>query len=209
MDFKGCKNVVLDLGGVIINLNQDKTYKAFQTLFPIEFKELHSKLKTSNWLERFEVGEFSSIEFLSWFKQFDDEVTNQQLTNAWNSMLLNIPNERIELIKSLSRTHTIYLLSNTNDIHYQFIHKYVTKNFDGLDFNSLFKKVYLSHEIKLRKPNKAIFEHVLNDSNLKAKETFFIDDSEEHVLSAKQLGIKTHHLNIKQNQTLIHLFDEH
>ena len=74
---------------------------------------------------------------------------------------------------------------------------------------SFFKKVYLSHQLNLRKPNKPIFECVLNDSNLIAEETLFIDDSEEHIATAKQLGIKAYHLNLKENQTLTQLFNEH
>lgn len=209
MNINTTKNIILDLGGVIINLNQDLTYKAFQSIFPLVFDEVSAQLKITNWLERYELGEFSSEDFLNWFKQVDTEVSSDQLINAWTSMLLDIPRERIALIQNLSKTHNIYLLSNTNQIHYQFIEKYVSENFKGLNFNSLFKKVYLSHEIKLRKPNKAIFEYVLNDSNLIANDTIFIDDSEEHAATAKLLGIEAYHLNLKENQTLTRLFNEH
>lgn len=209
MELSKTKNIILDLGGVIINLNQDLTYKAFNSLFPLVFDEILKQLETTNWLERYELGEFSSEEFLNWFKQFGTNVSSGQLSNAWNSMLLEIPNERITLIKNLSKTHNLFLLSNTNDIHYRFIEDYVKANFNGLDFNSLFKKVYLSHEIKLRKPNKGIFEFVLNDSGLNATKTIFIDDSEEHIASAKQLGIDAYYLNLKGSQTLTQLFNEH
>ena len=209
MKINKAKNIIFDLGGVIINLNQDLTYKAFHNIFPLAFDEILEQLETTNWLERYEVGEFNSNEFLNWFKQFDSKVTDIQLINAWNSMLLDIPKVRLDLIVHLSKSHNVYLLSNTNQIHYQFIEDYVKANFEGLDFNSLFKKVYLSHEIKLRKPNKGIFEFVLNDNNLTASDTVFIDDSAEHVESAKQLGIDTHHLNLKENQTLTQLFNEH
>ena len=203
------KNIIFDLGGVIINLNQDFTYKAFHNLFPLAFDEISNQLKTTNWLERYESGEISSNEFLSWFKQFDSKITEIQLVNAWNNMLLDIPKVRIDLISYLSKTYNVYLLSNTNQIHYQFIEKYVKTNFNELDFNSLFKKVYLSHEIKLRKPNKSIFEFVLKDADLIAEETLFIDDSKDHIATAKSLGIKTHHLNLKKDETLTQLFNEH
>ncbi len=209
MKINTAKNIIFDLGGVIINLNQDLTYKAFHNIFPLAFDEVLKQLEVTNWLERYELGEFSSKEFLNWFKQFDNKITDIQLTNAWNSMLLDIPKERIELIVRFTKTHDVYLLSNTNEIHYQFIKDYVKINFEGLDFNSLFNKVYLSHEIKLRKPNKGIFEFVLNDSSLKSEETYFIDDSEEHISAATSLGIITHYLNLKDNQTLTQLFNEY
>jgi putative hydrolase of the HAD superfamily len=124
-------------------------------------------------------------------------------------MLLDIPEERIELIQNLAKNYNVYLLSNTNEIHYQFIDEYVSQKFNGLSFKSLFKHAYLSHKIHLRKPNQAIFNYVLQQSKLSPQETLFIDDTLEHINSAKQLGIQTHHLNLQENQTLNQFFNEH
>lgn len=209
MDLKGVKNIILDLGGVIINLNQDLTYHSYQKLLPNHFNEIEKELDKQDILNRFETAEVSEADFLSFFKDFNSNISVDDLIDAWNRMLLDIPKERIELIKELSASYNVYLLSNTNPIHLRAINNYVLQHFEIKNLDVLFKKVYYSHEIKFRKPNKAIFEYVLNDSKLKPEDTLFIDDSEEHVLTANQLGIKTHHLNLKENQTLTQLFNEY
>lgn len=121
-------------------------------------------------------------------------------------MLLDISKERIELIKNLAKKYNVYLLSNTNNLHLSFINNYVSSTFNFKSLDELFIKTYYSHQIGLRKPNKAIFEFVLKDAQLIAEQTLFIDDSIEHVESAKALGIKTHYLNLKKNEHILTLF---
>lgn len=203
------KNIILDLGGVIINLNQQLTYDAFKELFPSTYEIILVELKNNNYLEKFETAEISKKEFFSFFQKFDAEISELKIERAWNSMLLDIPENRIQLIVSLSKKYNVYLLSNTNEIHYQFINEYVIQKFNVSSFKSVFKRVYLSHELKLRKPNPTIFKTVLSDEKLLPKETLFIDDTLEHINAAKQLGIKTLHLNLQENQSLIQLFNEH
>lgn len=206
---KNIKNIVFDLGGVIINLNQDLTFNAFNKLFPNNFQEILEDIKSTQLLDKFETSEISRSEFYSFFKNYNKELNENEIDNAWNSMLLDIPDERIQLIKKLSEQYSIYLLSNTNEIHYQFIERYINTTFSLSSFNQLFNKVYLSHEINLRKSNPQIFEYVLNDASIIAQETLFIDDSIEHINSAKSLGIKTQHLNLQLNQSITQLFNEH
>lgn len=206
---KGIKNIILDLGGVIINLNQSKTQESFQQLFPDNFNQISTQLIASNFFEDFEIGKISNNEFIHQFQQIDKNVSSKQIIQAWNCMLLDIPKERIELIKKLGKQYNVFLLSNTNDIHYKFINEYAKKKFDITDFSVLFDKVYLSHYIKLRKPNKEIFQYVLKDAKINPSETLFIDDSLEHINSSKSLGIQAHHLNLEQNQSLIKYFNEY
>lgn len=206
---KGIKNIILDLGGVIINLNQSKTQESFQQLFPKKFNQISTPLIASNFFEDFEIGKISNNEFIHQFQQIDNNVSAKQIINAWNSMLLDIPKERIELIKKLGKQYNVFLLSNTNDIHYQFINEYVKAAFNISDFSKLFDKIYLSYHIKLRKPNKEIFQYVLDDAKINPIETLFIDDSLEHINSSKSLGIQAHHLNLEQNQSLTKYFNEY
>lgn len=203
------KNIILDLGGVIINLNQQLTYDAFKRLFPHKYEEILIELDYNNYLEKFETAEISKKEFISFFQKFDASILENEIEKGWNSMLLDIPKNRIQLMESLAKKYNVYLLSNTNEIHYQFIDEYVAEKYNGFRFRSLFKHTYLSHEIKLRKPNTAIFKYVLSDAKLLPEETLFIDDTLEHINAAKQLGIKTHHLNLQENQTLNQLFNEY
>jgi len=203
---KGIKNIVFDLGGVIINLNQELTFQHFKAIFNEDFPKIWEEIQEKNILERFETGELSNEDFISFFQQQKPELTTVKLMEAWNSMLLDIPAERISLIEELRKEYNIYLLSNTNEIHYSFIENYYQTEFKAESFMSLFKKVYLSHEMGLRKPDVAIFEKVLSDSNLIASETLFIDDSLEHIKSAKKVGIITKHINLEKDESLIKLF---
>ncbi len=108
-------------------------------------------------------------------------------------MLLDLPENRLAIIKSLKKEYSIYLLSNTNAIHIDAFKKKIVK-VQWKKFCNLFDKMYLSHEVGLRKPNAAIFEYILEEQNLKAQKVFFIDGSPQHIDGANKLGIKTHHL---------------
>ena len=206
---KGIENIILDLGGIIINLNQELTQKAFKQLFNSSFDEVLAQAKLENVFEKYETGEYSTSQFLGFFKNYKQELTNHELQTAWNKMLLDIPSQRIELIKRLAKQYNVYLLSNTNEIHYNFIEEYYQHEFTSGTFQSLFIKAYLSYQIGLRKPNLEIFEFVLNDDKLNPEKTLFIDDSIEHINAALKLGIKAQHLNLDKHETLTNIFNEH
>lgn len=206
---QGVKNIVFDLGGVIINLNQDLTHRAFQQLFPDNFESMYQEMLSINLFEEYEVGNISSLEFIAQFQKFNSSITIQEIEKAWNSMLLDIPKERMQLIAQLRTNYRVFLLSNTNEIHFNYIHQYAQGTLGIADFKQQFEYAYLSHEVKMRKPSVHIFQYVLGHSKLIPEETLFIDDTLEHILTAKQLGIKTLHLNLKQNQTLTQLLNEH
>lgn len=201
---KGIKNIIFDLGDVIININASLTIHAFQQLlqevYPAMEKELHSK----KIVEKFEKGIYSTADFISFLKKHLPTLTSATIINAFNAMLLDIPEERITLIKKLSKSYRVFLLSNTNEIHLDFINQYVSKKFGLKYIATIFEKTYYSHEMGLRKPNPAIFKLILADKNLNAEETLFIDDSEEHIITAKQLNLKTYHL-IKP-ETILDIF---
>lgn len=209
MILKGIENIILDLGGVIINLNQELTTKAFQQLFPIDYAEILEKSQAQQLFEKYETNQVSTAAFLQFFKTFNPFINENKIIEAWNKMLLDIPLERIYLIEKLSKKYNIYLLSNTNELHYQTIEKQYQKVSKNGAFESLFKKAYLSYQIGLRKPNQEIFEYLLMDANLKPSTTLFIDDSFEHINASSTLGIRTYHLDPNNNETLTTLFNEY
>jgi HAD superfamily hydrolase (TIGR01509 family) len=206
---KGVENIILDLGGVIINLNHELTQQAFQQLFPENYIEIFEKSQSQQLFEKYETNEISTDEFIQFFLNYNPLVSKTQITTAWNSMLLDIPKERIALIKELSKQYNVLLLSNTNEIHYNFIDDYYRNQYKSRAFSSLFNKTYLSYQIGYRKPHREIFQYVLNDSSLNPSSTLFIDDSLEHIQTAKDLGIRAIHLNLNQQQSLTTIFDEY
>jgi putative hydrolase of the HAD superfamily len=205
MKLKGIKNIIFDLGDVIINIDSDLVITAFKELFSENYDEMEKELHSKNVLEKFETGEYAADGFISFFQSYNQKLTTKEITDAWNKMLLDIPQERLKLIDKLAKQYRIFLLSNTNEIHLSYIDNYVLENFQIKSMLVNFEKAYYSHELGLRKPNPAIFEHILLDKNLVAEETLFIDDSEEHIIAAKQLNLKTHHL--LASETIIDIFN--
>lgn len=188
------KNVIFDLGGVILNIDFKKTEEAFKLLGLDNFSDHISQHHITDFFEKYETGLLSDAEFIAGVKRLVDKpVSEEQIIAAWNALLLDFPPARIALLKRLKSKYRTFLLSNTNSIHHQ---EYRARLFrdQGVYLEDLFEKVYYSHAVNLRKPGAEIFELVLNDNNLKAEETLFIDDTASNFPEAERLGIKVHHL---------------
>ena len=197
---KKCKAIIFDLGAVILNINYQNTIDEFTKLGVNNAATFYSKKVQTNLFNQIETGMISSNEFLKALQKETKNVNINQVEKAWNAMLLDLPEERIQLIEKLKNNYSIYLLSNTNAIHIDAIKKQLGKR-KWLAFCKLFDKMYLSHELGLRKPDVKIFEYILNEQKLKAEEVFFIDDSPQHIASAKKIGIHCHHLLDDENIT--------
>ena len=202
---KKCKAIIFDLGAVILNINYQNTIDEFTKLGVNNAATFYSKKVQTNLFNQIETGMISSNKFLKALQKETKNANINQVEKAWNAMLLDLPEERVHLIKKLKNNHTIYLLSNTNAIHIDAFKKQLG-NKKWLAFCKLFDKMYLSHELGLRKPDVKIFEYILNEQKLKAEEVFFIDDSPQHIASAKKIGIHCHHLLDDEN--IITLFPD-
>jgi HAD superfamily hydrolase (TIGR01509 family) len=202
---KKYKAIIFDLGAVILNINYQNTIDEFTKLEVNNAATFYSKKVQTNLFNQIETGMISSNEFLKALQKETKNANINQVEKAWNAMLLDLPEERIQLIKKLKNNHTIYLLSNTNAIHIDAFKKQLG-NKKWLAFCKLFDKMYLSHELGLRKPDVKIFEYILKEQKLKAEEVFFIDDSPQHIAGAKKIGIHCHHL--LDDEDIITLFPD-
>ena len=203
---KKCKAIIFDLGAVILNINYQNTIDEFTKLGVNNAATFYSKKVQTNLFNQIETGMISSDEFLKALQKETKNANINQVEKAWNAMLLDLPEERIQLIEKLKKNnYSIYLLSNTNAIHIDAIKKQLGKR-KWLAFCKLFDKMYLSHELGLRKPDVKIFEYILKEQKIKAEEVFFIDDSPQHIASAKKIGIHCHHLLDDEN--IITLFPD-
>ena len=199
------KNIIFDLGGVILNINYELTSKSFENLGGFEFENLYSQAKQKNIFNQLETGEISPSIFRSELKKLMGfNVSDEKFDQSWNAMLLDLPIKRLELIKSLGFSYNTFLLSNTNEIHIKAFKQIINEKIGYSNFVSCFKKCYYSSEIGLRKPNLACFNYVLKQNNLIAQETLFIDDSIQHIEGAKKAGLKTYHL--KNEEELVTSF---
>lgn len=188
------KAVLFDLGGVIINIDYDATVSAFAALGVPQFESQFSQELLADFFAKFEIGEVSEADFYNYVREnLSMNLSNEQITLAWNKMLLDIPPKRVELLKLLSEKYKTYLLSNTNIVHLKAFDSQFKLQF-GSSVRDLFIKAYFSHEIGKRKPNVNAFNFVLEDANLIASETLFIDDTLMNILGAQKAGLRVHYL---------------
>jgi len=196
--------IIFDLGGVIINLDYQLTIEAFKKLGIVNFEEMYTQAKQNNLFDDFETGKISSQHFINSLLPFLPSGTSaNKVVHAWNAMILDFPKKRLELLDQLNSKYRVFLLSNTNDIHLQAVNRSLANTTDR-KLTSYFEKVYLSHEIKLRKPHKEIFELVCNEQNLNPVTTLFIDDTIGHINGANSIGLQGIHLIDK---TIEEMFD--
>lgn len=189
------KNIIFDFGGVIINIDFRLTWESFRNYGVNNLEELFSKAKQSDFFDLFEKGAISPEEFRRQASgMLNIKISDHEFDKAWNAMILDIPVERINLLKDLKNKFRIFLLSNSNIIHYDYYIKNLKKIHSIDNFSYLFEKVYFSFDIGLIKPDIEIFNHVIKENDLIPIETLFIDDSSQHIEVAKLTGINTHHL---------------
>ena len=195
MDLANVKNIIFDLGGVIINIDYGKSIKELQKLCDGKCDIEFSQKEQSELFDLYETGTSSSEEFRdSLRKTYSIEASDEEIDEAWNAMLLDIPQERIDLLLELGKKYRIFLLSNTNAIHLKRFNEIVAHSFTIPSLDSLFEQSYYSHLVGKRKPDAEIFEQILTENDLNKAETLFIDDSIQHIKSADKLGIQTLHL---------------
>ena len=199
--------IIFDLGGVLLDINYQLTIEAFNNLGCSDFESIYTQQKQSQLFDDFETGKVSSETFRkSLQKQMQFSISNVEFDNAWNKMLLQLPEQRIELLEKLNKKFSLFLLSNTNEIHIKAFKKIISSSIGYERFENCFKKVYFSSEIGNRKPNASCFEMVLSENKLSAAKTLFIDDSIQHVEGAYKIGIKT--LLIESGEELVSIFPD-
>lgn len=188
------KNIIFDFGGVLIPIDESSTKQSINDLGAK--KELSEQIEIFHSVEK---GLISSNEFLTKIQPFFfRKIFKPELAKAWNAMLKPLPAERKNFLKRLKKDYRIFLLSNTNELHINHI-KEVAGRFEYKQFYRQFEKVYYSHEVGMRKPDAEIFEMLLKENDLKAEETFYIEDGEKHIETAESLGIKTWHFNPEED----------
>lgn len=199
---KNIKTIIFDLGAVLLNINYQLTIIEFAKLGVKNADSFYSKEAQKNLFNEIETGKISADSFLKLLQKETKNASKNDVRNAWNAMLLDLPKERIELLKKLKQDFPIYLFSNTNSIHISEFRKKIGET-KYHEFYNLFDKVYYSHEIGFRKPNKEAFHLILDENNLNADEVLFIDDSPQHIEGAKNLGIKTYYLKDGEEVTTL------
>lgn len=187
------KNIIFDLGGVLLSIDYNKTENAFKALGYPDFKKMYSQFTADELFVKLETGKITNKNFFRVIiAAHSGKITEKQITEAWNSMLLNWRNESLSFLKQLSAHYKIFLLSNTNAVHETAFSKSLKLQTGLVSIDPLFTKAYYSHKINLRKPDASVFDFVLKDAAINPGETLFIDDSVNNIKTAASLGFKTH-----------------
>lgn len=193
------KTILFDFGDVFLNLDKNATKLELQKLGLIEFTDEMLEIN-----KQYEKGTIHSKTFIDYYKNQLSTATNQQLIDSWNSILLDFPKHRLAFLEKLSasKKYQLFLLSNTNELHIDWVKKHI----DAYEvFKNCFDAFYLSHEIKLRKPDAEIYQFILENHKLKANQVLFIDDTIENTQAAEQLGFHTWNLD-PTNEDVTELF---
>ncbi|NDV82199.1 HAD family phosphatase [Bacteroides sp. 51] len=189
---KGIKNIIFDFGGVLINLNRQRCIDSFKQLGLNHVEDLIDPFAQQGIFMQLEKGLITPAVFRDKVReQLNEPATDEQIDAAWNNFLVDLPTYKLEALLKLRERYLVYLLSNTNAIHWDWscANAFPYKGFNEKDY---FEEIFLSYEMKLAKPDVAIFEAVLEATGIQAKETFFIDDSEANCKAAESLGISTY-----------------
>lgn len=182
------KAIIFDLGGVIVNLDQDRTIRSFKRL-DADLDAINEKLPV---FKQYETGKIDTDTFIQTLKaELKGKATDGDIVNAWNNMILNVTADRISILKHLRKSYKLFILSNTNELHIKEFKAIFEKDHPDESWESLFDKIYYSHQIGLRKPHAEAWQYILDDQQLKAAETIFIDDTRMHFKTAEDMGMKS------------------
>ena len=188
------RNIIFDYGNVIFTIDFNRAQHSFTELGVKNVEHFFSHKGHDSLFDQFEQGLISSSEFRDGIRKVTgiESLSDAEIDQAWNSLLIGVPEPNHDLLLKVKEKYRTFLLSNNNEIHYNWIMDYLQRE-HRLDSNAVFfEKDYYSHLMKMRKPNREIFEFVIRENNLNPNETLFIDDSPQHLKTADMLGLNTH-----------------
>lgn len=202
------KTIIFDFGGVIIDIDPQLTMNGFAKLGARKLDADQTQDLIHNIIRKFEKGIFTPEVFRSKIKDFLQipKATAQQIDEAWNALLYDIPGKRLKAIIEAKDHYQILLLSNSNEIHYDLYLRDLQLRFGYREFDELFHKSYFSFDLHMAKPDSEIFEFVIHQHHLNRAKTLFIDDTEENLLTAHKLGLSTYQM--KKPEKVRHLFKD-
>jgi len=201
------KHIIFDLGKVIINVDTDETMKSIARRGISNLEKIQTELLASDTYFKLETGAIRPDEFRSAVRNVVDiPYTDDEIDADWNAMLLDIPPERVKFMTRLKSKYKLYLLSNTNHIHWLSYDRYFQDHFDYPSINTFFTHCWYSYLMGVRKPDTEIFRMVMEEGGFQAGEVAFVDDLKENVDAAATQGMTPVHL--PPGVEIMELFDQ-
>ena len=201
------KNIIFDFGGVLYRIRYQNIPDAFSKCGIPHFEKIYSKQQQNAVMDQYEEGLISTEEFRRYIRTLTEfPITDQQIDDCWNAILLGFPKEHEDLLQKVSKHYNLYLFSNTNQLNYDRFRADMLNQFGYDIFDRHFKKCYFSQLLHIRKPKYEGFQHIIQENRLEPAETLFIDDSPQHLVGARECGLQTFHL--QDGMDVSDLFDE-
>lgn len=204
---KNIRNIILDYGNVLFDIDFLRLRQSFIDLGIADVDAFYGHKAQHALFDAFDKGIITASQFRNEIRNatHNSELGDEAIDAAWNSLLIGVRPRHHELLLELKAKYRTFLLSNNNEIHYRWIMDYLQREF-GLTGNaSFFEKDYYSHLMRMRKPDEEIFKFVLDTHGLNPAATLFVDDSPQHIETAKKLGLQAHLLT--PDDTLPKLLD--
>jgi len=187
---QGVKNIIFDLGGVLLNIDPKKTIEAFGALGMEQLIGDKGLTYDHDIFYQMEQGKITPDEFRNGVRKLlSANISSEEIDAAWTAMLLDFPAIRVELLRNLRTEFRVYLFSNTNAIHVEKYHS-TFRNQHGFEVSTLFEKDFYSNEIGFRKPTLDSFQEIIRLSGINSAESLFIDDSLQNVEAAIASGLQ-------------------
>jgi HAD superfamily hydrolase (TIGR01509 family) len=191
----GIKNIIFDLGGVILNIDINLTAEAFVDLGIKDFSQYFGHGFAASFFKDYEIGKISDEKFINDLRKLGNlDAPDSVIIKAWDALLLDFPPKRIELLKKLKNKYRIFLFSNTNSLHTKTFKKIYQDTFNNETLDELFEKAYYSQILGMRKPDLDSYRYIIKENDLQPEETLFIDDASVNIKGANEVGLKGYFL---------------
>lgn len=193
--FSGIEAIAFDIGDVLVDISYEHTVSRFQSLSDLDFQHVLGYSNQVELFNQYERGELTTTDFVAQLKKhLRDDVSEEQILTAWNSMLVHFPPQKIDLLKRLKSQYRLFALSNINELHVNEVNRRVNLMYGVSPFSSFFEEAIYSNEVGMRKPETRIYDYLIKKANTAPSAILFIDDKLENIEAAKNLGISTIHL---------------
>ena len=198
----GIKNLILDLGGVVVDLAPGLTLERFEGLGFPAVESLDLIMAKYPFFKDYETGRIETNNFLASIQKIaGKDISQEKIIWAWNTMILDPKEDIFRLLQTIKDRFRLYLLSNTSELHIHSLNERLDAQFGIKGLEEVFDRVYYSYSVGICKPDREIFEYVLNDNHMIPEETLYIDDSKIHIESAGKLGIQVYHIEPPERLT--------
>ncbi len=187
------QNIIFDWGGVLLNLDMERCLTAFETAGAKDIRSFLTGTNEAAFFKEYECGLISTAQFRDEVRRYiGRDIADEGIDRMWNSMLGDIPTEKLTLLEALSHRYRLFLLSNTNELHWNHASSHVFRH-EGRDLRECFERIFLSFNMGLGKPDPEIFRQAVIEANIHPEETVFIDDSQTNCLAAESVGVRAMH----------------